>query len=77
MQQNFGDFLRYGGNGQYVVTRRENRVIGYRSAISIKSVFPNYSSLQSDFVNRLDEVVSENSRMLLNALTSPDSAPIV
>lgn len=45
--------------------------------LSLKSTFPNYSALRADFSERLDKVTSENTRMLLNALTPPDTVPTV
>jgi len=44
---------------------------------SLKSTFPNYSALRADFGHRLDQVTAENTRMLLNALTPPDTVPNV
>ena len=75
MQQSFGDFLRRGGNGQFVIARRDDRIVGRRLGLSLKSTFPNYSALRDDFSERLEQVISENTRMLLNALTPPDTAP--
>lgn len=77
MQQNFSDFLRHGGNGEYMMARRHGRVVGHRVGLSRKSTFPNYSALRANFAERLDEVISENTRMLLNALTPPDTVPMV
>ena len=77
MQHNLRDFLRQGGVGQYVVTRQNGTVYGYRAAISIKSLFPGYSDLRSDFNDQLDRVIADNTRMLLNALTPPDTVPSV
>ncbi len=77
MQHTFGNFLRHGGNGQYVVARCDGQVYGYRADISIKSHFPNFAALQSDFTRRLDQVIAENTRMLLNALTPQDTQPVV
>ncbi|MHA6266471.1 hypothetical protein ACXYMP_06355 [Aliiroseovarius sp. CAU 1755] len=45
--------------------------------LSLKSTFPNYSALRADFSERLDKVTSENTWMLLNALTPPDTVPTV
>ncbi|MBU1827741.1 MAG: hypothetical protein KJ731_04570 [Alphaproteobacteria bacterium] len=45
--------------------------------MSLKSTFPNYTALRADFSERLDQVISENTRMLLNALTPPDTVPTV
>ena len=75
MQHSFGDFVRHGGNGQYVIARRDGRTIGRSLGLSLKSTFPNYSALRADFSERLDQVISENTRMLLNALTPPDTVP--
>ena len=77
MQQNFSDFLRHGGNGQYVLSHRHGRTVGRSLGLALKSTFPNYSALRVDFSDRLDQVTAENARMLLNALTPPDSAPNV
>ncbi len=50
---------------------------GYRAGISIKSLFPGYADLQADFTDQLDRVIADNTRMLLNALTPPDTVPRV
>lgn len=77
MQDSFSDFLRHGGNGQYVIGQRDGRVVGRRIGLTIKSNFPNYSALRADISERLDQVISENARMLLNTLTPPDTVPTV
>lgn len=77
MQHSFTDFLRHGGNGQYVIARHDGRIVGRRLGLSLKSTFPNYSALKVDFSDRLDQVISENTRTLLNALTPPDMVPTV
>jgi hypothetical protein len=77
MQHNLREFLRHGGDGQYVVTKQNGRVYGYRAAISIKSLFPGYADLRADFADQLDRVIADNTRMLLNALTPPDTVPWV
>ncbi|WP_299649413.1 hypothetical protein [uncultured Tateyamaria sp.] len=77
MQHVFGDFVRNGGSGQYDFIRRDGHIIGRRSGLSLKSPFPNYSALRADFGERLDQVISANTRMLLNALTPPDTVPTV
>lgn len=75
MQHSFSDFLRYGGDSQYRIAQRHGRLVGYHLGLSLKSTFPNYSALQADFSERLDQVTAENTLMLLNALTPPDSVP--
>ena len=77
MHHNLREFLRHGGSGQYVFARQNGAVYGYRAGISIKSVFPGYAELRADFADQLDRVIADNSRMLLNALTPPDSVPWV
>lgn len=65
MQHSFVDFLRHGGDGQYVVAQQGGRLVGRRVGLSLKSSFPNYAPLRADFSERLDQVVSENTRLLL------------
>lgn len=77
MQHNLREFLRHGGSGQYVFARQNGAVYGYRADISIKSLFPGYADLRADFTDQLDRVIADNSRMLLNALTPPDTVPWV
>lgn len=77
MQHNLREFLRHGGSGQYVFTRQNVAVYGYRAGISIKSLFPGYADLRADFTDQLDRVIADNTRMLLNALTPPDTVPWV
>ena len=74
MRHNLRDFLRHGGHGQYVVSQRNGSI---HQAISIKSLFPGYTGLRSAFFDRLDQVIADNTRTLLNALTPPDTAPWV
>lgn len=77
MQHNLREFLRHGGSGQYVFARQNGAVYGYRAGISIKSEFPGYADLRADFTDQLDRVIADNTRMLLNALTPPDTVPWV
>lgn len=77
MRHSFSDFLRHGGHGSYVLARHDGRLVGRRAGLLLKSTFPNYSALRAYFSERLDQVTSENTRMLLNALTPPDTLPTV
>ena len=77
MQHNLREFLRHGGSGQYVFARQNGVVYGYRAGVSIKSTFPGYADLRADFTDQLDRVTADNTRMLLNALTPPDTVPWV
>lgn len=77
MSHGLGNFIRHGGNGQYIIARRNAGIYGYNPGISIKSTFPGYAALRADFKDRLDQAIAENTRMLLSALTPPDTVPIV
>jgi hypothetical protein len=77
MQHNLREFLRHGGSGQYVFASQNGAVYGYRAGISIKSLFPGYADPRADFTDQLDRVIADNTRMLLNALTPPDTVPRV
>ena len=77
MQHNPREFLRHGGSGQYVFARQNGAVYGYRAGISIKSIFPDYANLRAVFVDQLDRMIADNNRILLNALTPPDTVPWV
>ncbi|MCB2095982.1 MAG: minor capsid protein [Rhodobacteraceae bacterium] len=77
MQHNLREFLRHDGSGQYVLARQNGAVYGYRAGISIKSLFPGYADLRADFTDQLDRVIADNTRMLLNALTPPETVPRV
>ncbi|MCG7491962.1 phage minor head protein [Thalassobius sp. Cn5-15] len=77
MQHSFSDFLQHGGDSQYRIAQRHGRLVGYRLGLSLKSTFPDYSTLRAGFSERLDQVIAENTLMLLNALTPPDSVPTV
>ena len=77
MQHNLREFLRHGGSGQYMLARQNGAVYGYRTGISIKSLLPGYADLRADFSDQLDRVIADNTRMLLNALTPPDTVPWV
>jgi hypothetical protein len=77
MQHSFREFLRHGGNGQFILTAHRGVAYGYRAHISVKSLVPGYSELRADFAAELDRVIADNTRILLNALTPPDSVPWV
>lgn len=73
MRISFKDFLRHGGDGQYVLTRKDGQTFGHRSAPSLKSTVSNYDDLRSAFAASLDQVIAVNTRRILNALTPPDT----
>lgn len=67
MQSSFSQFLRTGGNGEFVLSRTAHGWVGRRVGLSVKSEFPNYASLRSAFEDRLDLVAAANAEMLLSA----------
>jgi hypothetical protein len=77
MQHDLQGFLRHGGSGQYIVTRQRGTVYGYRADSSVKALLPGDADLRAAFTDQLDRVIAENTRMLLNALTPPDTDPWV
>lgn len=68
METKFTQFLRAGGNGEFLIRRRADAWVGVRTAFSIKSEFPNYAALRDNFAARLDAVIQSNTAMLLQAL---------
>lgn len=74
MHYDFKHFLRHGGYGEYVLQQKEGRIFG--SGPSLKSQLPGRDQLRQDFRHRLEGVAAENARMLLSALTQPDSMPL-
>ena len=77
MRHSSREFLRKGGTGQYTVLHRKGAVYGGLSAPSIKAQVPRYGEMRDAFASQLDSAIDDNTRMLLNALTPPDTAPWV
>lgn len=77
MLHNFKDYIRHGGNGEYLLARSGNGIVGQCVNYSKKYSFPNYDELRQVFVESLDELIHENTQFLLNTLTMPDTAPMV
>lgn len=84
MQHIFSDFLRFGGEEAFVLSRSSKGVVGKRIGCSVKASFPNYSELRAGFAARLKDVVRENAQALietysefLEAPVSPDELPDV
>lgn len=77
MRQDFGDFLRHGGSGQYLLSDQDGRIVDHQLGLSVKSAYPNYSALRAEFTERLDTLATENARMILHSLTPPDTPPVV
>lgn len=74
MYQDFKHFLRHGGNDEYVLQQRNGQTFG--RSLSLKSRFPSYGQFRQDFRRRLEAEAADNVRMILSALTMPDTPPL-
>ena len=74
MHHDFKHFLRYGGNGEYILQRKDGLIFG--RSLFLKSQFPGHEQLRQDFRRRLETVSDDNARMILSALTLPDAPPL-
>jgi SPP1 gp7 family putative phage head morphogenesis protein len=77
METKFTQFLRAGGNGEFLIRRRADAWVGVRTAFSIKSEFPNYAALRDNFAARLDAVIQSNTAMLLQAISAQYDPPLI
>ncbi|QBX99536.1 hypothetical protein E2K80_01340 [Rhodophyticola sp. CCM32] len=68
MNQSFSEFLRSGGEGEFLLRKSTTGMIGRRVGWSVKNALPNYSSLRAAFEGQLGEAAAENASMLLAAL---------
>jgi SPP1 gp7 family putative phage head morphogenesis protein len=76
METKFTQFLRAGGNGEFLIRRRADAWVGVRTAFSIKSEFPNYAALRDNFAARLDAVIQSNTSMLLQSIGAQYDPPL-
>lgn len=76
MQSSFSQFLRTGGNGEFVLSRTAHGWVGRRVGLSLKSEFPDYQNLRSTFEGRLDRVVEANAAAILTAIGSSFTPPL-
>jgi hypothetical protein len=76
METKFTQFLRAGGNGEFLIRRRADAWVRVRTAFSIKSEFPNYAALRDNFAARLDAVIQSNTAMLLQAISAQYDPPL-
>lgn len=74
MHHDFRDFLRHGGNGEYIIRQRKGLTFG--RSLSGKSQRPGDDRKRQAFRQRLESVAAENARMILSALTPPDTVPL-
>jgi hypothetical protein len=75
METKFTQFLRAGGNGEFLIRRRADAWVGVRTAFSIKSEFPNYAALRDNFAARLDAVIQSNTAMLCKPYHPGNAGP--
>ena len=76
METKFTQFLRTGGSAEFFIRRKADVWVGGRTALSIKSEFPNYAALRDNFAARLDTVIQSNSAMLLQAISAQYDPPL-
>ncbi|MDP3198020.1 phage minor head protein [Tabrizicola sp.] len=76
METKFTQFLRTGGSAEFFIRRKADVWVGGRTALSIKSEFPNYAALRDNFAARLDAVIQSNSAMLLQAISAQYDPPL-
>ena len=76
MQSSLSQFLRTGGNGEFVLSRAAHGWVGRRVALSLKSEFPGYETLRSAFERRLVRVVEDNATTILQAIGRAFSPPL-
>jgi hypothetical protein len=76
MQSSFSQFLRTGGNGEFVLSRAAQGWVGRRVDLSLKSDFPGYENLRRAFEGRLDRVVEGNTATILGVIGSSFTPPL-
>ena len=76
MHQSFSDFIRTGGEGEFLLRKSSGRVLGQRVNRSVKNNFPDYRGLRSSYGDRLDAVGRDNANMLLDALADAYDPPL-
>lgn len=76
MHQSFSDFIRTGGEGEFLLRKSDGRVLGRRVNWSVKNSFPDYSALRRNFEDQLDAIGRDNADMLLDALADAYDPPL-
>lgn len=77
MDQSFARFLRNGLHGEVKVTDARRVPPSRPIRLTLKRLFPDFDTHRTAFEVRLDQVIAENTAMLLEALNPPDSPPNV
>lgn len=76
MNQSFSEFLRSGGEGEFLLHKSTTGMVGRRVGWSVKNAFPNYSSARAAFEDQLGEAAAENANMLLAVLADSYDPPL-
>ena len=76
MNQSFSEFLRSGGEGEFLLLKSATGMTGRRVGWSVKNAFPNYGSLRQAFEDQLGEAAVENANMLLAVLAGSYDPPL-
>lgn len=76
MQSNLSQFLRTGGNCEFVLSRKAHGWVGRRVGLSLKPEFPGYETLRSAFERRIVRAVEDNATTILTAFGSSFSPPL-
>ena len=76
MNQSFSEFLRSGGEGEFLLRKSTTGMVGRRVGWSVKNAFPNYSSLRAAFEDQLGEAAADNANMLLAVLAESYDPPL-
>lgn len=76
METKFTQFLRSGGDGEFFIRRKADAWVGGQTAFSIKSEFPNYTTLRASFAAKLDSIIQANTTMLLQAIGALYDPPL-
>ena len=76
MNQSFSEFLRSGGEGEFLLRKSTTGMVGRRVGWSVKNAFPNYSSARAAFEDQLGEAATENANMLLAVLADSYDPPL-
>ncbi|WP_278923855.1 hypothetical protein [Pseudophaeobacter profundi] len=76
MHQAFSEFLRYGVEGEFALSRSSKGVVGKRTGWSVKNTFPNYANLRAGFATLLNGDARENAQALIDTYSEFLEGPI-
>lgn len=76
MHQSFSDFIRTGGEGEFLLRKSDGWVLGRRVNWSVENSFPDYNALRRYFEDQLNAIGRDNADMLLDALADAYDPPL-